>query len=95
MVSDALTTVGVSWYDWPVGAYRLGPVVPLSEAQPGDLLYYVNGAGTSVAGLAHIAVYIGNGKAVHGGFNVNQTVVWSVNVGYNPTVPPTAVIRVL
>jgi hypothetical protein len=94
MVSDALATVGISWYDWPIGAYRLGTAVPLSQAQPGDVLYYVNGAGTSIAGMAHVAIYIGNGKAVHGGFNGSQTVIWSWNVGYAPAVPPTAVIRV-
>ena len=32
-------------------------------------------------GFAHIGVYIGGGKAVHGGWNGNQTVVDSVNVG--------------
>ncbi|QOT19725.1 NlpC/P60 family protein [Paenarthrobacter sp. YJN-5] len=94
MVSDALATVGVKWYDWPIGALRLGTQVPLSQAQRGDVLYYVNGAGTSVAGMAHVAIYIGDGKAVHGGFNGSQTVVWSWNVGYAPAVPPTAVIRV-
>ena len=35
-------------------------------------------------GMAHIAVYIGNGQAVHGGYNGNQTVVSTVNVGSGP-----------
>ena len=34
--------------------------------------------------MAHIAVYAGNGMAVHGGFNGNQTVVFSANVGSGP-----------
>ena len=38
------------------------------EAGAGDLIYYANGG----MGLAHIAVYIGNGVAVHGGWNGNQ-----------------------
>ena len=33
---------------------------------------------------AHIAVYAGNGQAIHGGWNGNQTVVNSVNVGSGP-----------
>lgn len=38
---------------------------PVSNMQPGDILYY-NDAG---AGVPHVAVYIGNGQAVHGGIN--------------------------
>jgi hypothetical protein len=34
--------------------------------------------------MAHIAVYAGNGQAVHGGYNGNQTVVFSANVGSGP-----------
>ena len=49
----------------------LGTVVPASQAQPGDLVYYANGG----LGFAHIAVYAGNGQAIHGGWNGNQTVV--------------------
>ena len=49
----------------------------VEEAQPGDLLYYADGGG----GQAHIAVYLGNGQAVHGGFNGNETVKFSANVG--------------
>jgi len=37
--------------------------------------------GTVVSASAHIAVYAGNGKAVHGGWLGNQTVVNSANVG--------------
>ena len=35
-------------------------------------------------GTAHIGVYIGGGKAVHGGWNGGSTVVDSVNVGTGP-----------
>jgi cell wall-associated NlpC family hydrolase len=94
LVTNSLKSVGITFHDWPIGYLSLGRQVSMAEAVPGDLLYYVNGAGTSVAGLAHIAVYIGNGKAVHGGFNGNETVIWSVNVGYGAGTPPTAVVRV-
>jgi len=80
LVSNALSAVGIHFHDWPAGYLSLGTVVPASQAQPGDLAYYVNGGG----GMAHIAVYAGNGQAVHGGFNGNQTVVSSVNVGSGP-----------
>lgn len=77
LVTNALKAVGISYHDWPVGYMSLGTVVSASEAQPGDLIYYANGG----TGYAHIAVYAGNGKAVHGGWLGNQTVVNSANVG--------------
>lgn len=54
--------------------------VPMSEAKPGDILFYHNGG----LGQNHVAIYIGNGQAVHGGWNGNQTVVGSANVGSGP-----------
>lgn len=80
MVADALAAVGIYWYKWPVEYYQIGRPVSAAEALPGDLVYYVDGG----AGWAHIAVYIGNGQAVHGGWNGNQTIVFSVNVGTGP-----------
>lgn len=80
LVTNALRTVGVSFHDWPAGYLSLGRTVPASAAVPGDLIYYANGG----AGVAHIAVYIGNGMAVHGGWNGNQTVTFSANVGSGP-----------
>ena len=35
-------------------------------------------------GMAHIAVYVGNGQAVHGGFNGSETVVASAYLGSGP-----------
>ena len=77
LVTNALKAVGINFHDWPVGYMSLGTVVPASQAQPGDLIYYVNGG----IGLAHIAVYAGNGQAVHGGWLGNQTVLNTANVG--------------
>lgn len=80
LVSNALSAVGINFHGWPAGYLSLGQVVPASEAQPGDLIYYADGG----AGVAHVAVYAGNGQAVHGGYNGNQTVVFSANVGSGP-----------
>ena len=80
LATNALKAVGINFHDWPAGYMSLGTVVPASQAQPGDLVYYANGG----LGFAHIAVYAGNGQAIHGGWNGNQTVVNSVNVGSGP-----------
>lgn len=77
LVTNALKAVGINFHDWPAGYMSLGTVVPASQAQPGDLVYYANGG----TGLAHIAVYAGNGQAVHGGWLGNQTVLNTANVG--------------
>ncbi|MCC9177784.1 C40 family peptidase [Arthrobacter sp. zg-Y750] len=52
----------------------------VSTPEPGDMVYYADGG----MGLAHIAIYVGNGEAIHSGWNGNQTVVQSVNVGSGP-----------
>jgi cell wall-associated NlpC family hydrolase len=79
LVTNSLKAVGINFHDWPAGYLKLGPVT--TNPQPGDLIYYASG---SPGGPAHIAVYAGNGKAVHGGFNGNSTVEFSVNVGSGP-----------
>ena len=78
MVADSLATVGIYWYKWPHEYYQIGYAV--SDPLPGDLIYYQNGG----SGLAHIAIYIGDGMAVHGGWNGNETRVFSANVGSGP-----------
>ena len=77
LVTNALKAVGINFHDWPAGYMSLGTVVPASQAQPGDLIYYANGG----MGLAHIAVYAGNGQAIHGGWLGNQTALNTANVG--------------
>ena len=77
LVTNALKSVGINYHDWLAGYMSLGTVVPASEAQPGDLIYYANGG----MGLAHIAVYAGNGQAIHGGWLGNQTVVNLADIG--------------
>lgn len=80
LVTDSLTAVGINFHGWPADYKQLGTIVPPSQAAAGDLAYYADGG----MGMAHIAVYIGNGQAVHGGWNGNQTQVASVNVGSGP-----------
>lgn len=89
LVTNSLAAAGINFHDWPIGYMSLGHVVSAEEAIPGDLLYYAQNG----AAVPHIAVYIGNGRAIHGGWNGNQTVEFSVNVG-QPAYGPTAYIRV-
>ncbi|WP_026551692.1 NlpC/P60 family protein [Arthrobacter sp. H20] len=80
LVSNSLAAAGINFHGWPAGYLSLGRTVGAGEAIPGDLIYYADGG----AGVAHIAVYIGGGKAVHGGFNGNQTVVAPADLGSGP-----------
>ena len=80
LATNALAAVGIHYHGWPAGYLSLGRTVSAAEAQPGDLAYYQNGG----MGLAHIAVYVGNGQAVHGGWNGGTTALFSVNVGSGP-----------
>ncbi|MFE4541352.1 NlpC/P60 family protein [Arthrobacter sp. NPDC056727] len=80
LATNALAAVGIHYHGWPAGYLSLGRTVSAAEAQPGDLAYYQNGG----MGLAHIAVYVGNGMAVHGGWNGGTTALFSVNVGSGP-----------
>ena len=66
VVQQALANAGVSdayqlWPDQYQGVYGYYTDSPLA----GDLMYYNNGG----RGVDHIAVYIGNGQAVHGNYN--------------------------
>lgn len=80
LVTNALRAVGIYYHSSPAGYFALGTTVPASQAQPGDLIYYADAG----LGIPHIAVYVGNGMAVHGGWNGNQTVVLSAYVGSGP-----------
>ena len=76
VVQQALALAGVS------DAYQLWPDQYAStygyytnDPQPGNLIYYNNGG----RGVDHIAIYIGNGLAVHGNYN-GRTVIESVYI---------------
>jgi cell wall-associated NlpC family hydrolase len=80
LATNALAAAGINFHGWPAGYLSLGRTVSAAEAQPGDLAYYQNGG----VGMAHIAVYVGNGMAVHGGWNGGTTALYSVNIGSGP-----------
>jgi cell wall-associated NlpC family hydrolase len=65
LVTNALKAVGIYHHGWPISYMSLGHVIPFEEAMPGDLIYYADGG----TGLAHIAVYIGGGQSIHGGWH--------------------------
>ncbi|NYE96353.1 cell wall-associated NlpC family hydrolase [Psychromicrobium silvestre] len=80
LASNSLAAAGIFYHGWPAGYLSLGRTISEGEAQPGDLIYYANGGG----GQAHIAVYVGNGMAVHGGWNGYTTALFSAHVGSGP-----------
>ncbi len=74
LATNSLRAAGINFHGWPMEYMALGTVT--SNPQPGDLvLYQSNGFGQQ-----HIAVYIGNGQAVHGGWNGMGTSIFSVNL---------------
>lgn len=74
LATNSLRAAGINFHGWPMDYMSLGTVT--SNPQPGDLvLYQSNGFGQQ-----HIAVYIGNGQAVHGGWNGMGTSIFSVNL---------------
>jgi cell wall-associated NlpC family hydrolase len=74
LVTNALRAVGINHHGWPASYAALGTQVSVPQA--GDILIYQNAG----AGVPHVAIYVGNGKAIHGGFN-GSTVLFSANVG--------------
>ncbi|MDO5750498.1 MAG: NlpC/P60 family protein [Rothia sp. (in: high G+C Gram-positive bacteria)] len=77
LVSQALYAAGISFDGFPVQFKSLGTIIDRKDAQPGDLIIWDrNGfywpAGSAYSGpQQHIALYIGNGRAIHGGFMEN------------------------
>lgn len=79
LVTNSLAAVGIYYHGWPAGYLSLGTVVPASQAQAGDIIYYADGG----VGMAHVAVYIGGGQAVHGGY-MGTTRIASAYMGSGP-----------
>ena len=65
LVTNALRAVGINFHGWPEDYLSLGTIT--SSPVAGDIIVY----------SGHVAIYIGNGQAVHGGWYGSQTVVLS------------------
>ncbi|MBG6219065.1 LysM repeat protein [Arthrobacter sp. CAN_A6] len=78
---QALKAAGISGVGDESPAGLMEFATPVSNPQPGDFIYYADGG----AGVPHNAIYIGDGKAIHSGFNGNQTVINSADIGSGPS----------
>ena len=66
LVTNSLRAVGIDFHSGPQGYTSLGTWTDYPE--PGDICIYTS----------HVAIYIGDGQAVHGGWYGYTTEVWSV-----------------
>lgn len=66
LVTNSLAAVGINFHGTPTAYLSLGELT--NNPVPGDICVY----------QGHVALYIGNGKAVHGGWLGCQTVVSTV-----------------
>lgn len=81
LVTKALhAATGIWYHGWPEdyanfpGAVR----VAWEDAQPGDILIYADGTSYDMNGPGHsdhVAIYAGDGYAVHGGWNGNDVAI--------------------
>ena len=60
LVQWAFAQVGVSMPRVAADQARAGPAVPVSQLQPGDLLFYHTDP-TDPGYISHVAIYLGNG----------------------------------
>lgn len=84
LASSALSSAGISFRGWPEQFLGLGSIVPggVGSAQPGDILVYRYTNGTNGgAHYDHVAVYVGGGMAVHGGWPGGRVVLASAYIG--------------
>lgn len=81
LVTNSLKAVGINFHGWPIEYKTLGEWT--DSPVPGDIIIYEG----------HVALYIGNGRAIHGGWYGHSTVEWSVGcsnqiIGYVHVTPP-------
>ena len=78
----AFRQIGIYLPHYAASQYTMGTPVPVSEAQPGDLLFWTSDG--TVAGIHHVALYIGNGtfiEAPHTGADVRYDTLYGLD-GY-------------
>ena len=84
LVTKALAARGINFHGSPAEYVNIpgSQVVTDGTLQPGDVLIWSN---------SHVALYVGNGQAIHGGWNGYEVRLAGVNVaqGY-----PTSVVRI-
>lgn len=73
LVTNSLRAVGINFHGAPEAYLSLGTLT--NDPVPGDICVY----------QGHVAIYIGNGQAVHGGWNGYTTTVFSVQCS-NPLI---------
>ena len=66
LVTNSLAAVGINFHGAPAAYLSLGPLT--NNPVPGDICVY----------QGHVALYIGDGQAVHGGWFGCQTTIYSV-----------------
>lgn len=49
------------------GLYGLCKDIPREEARPGDLVFFEKTMGSSVKGITHVGIYVGNNMMIHAG----------------------------
>lgn len=76
-VQSVLSSVGITVGRTTTEQVKAGsPVSDLSQAQPGDLLFF----GSSSSSPTHVGIYVGNGQMIdepHSGTTARQENVWS------------------
>ena len=71
LVSAALAARGISFHGWPEDYANVpgGQIVTDGSLQPGDILIYAyTGGYNGGSHYDHVALYVGNGQAIHGGW---------------------------
>lgn len=76
LVQYSYAQAGVSLPRTTGDQLKSGKQIPLSDAEPGDLLFY------KLNGSLHVALYVGDGRAVHAPARGRQVIVAPVDIPY-------------
>lgn len=80
---------GIWYHGWPEAYMNFPGAVEVNwkDAQPGDILVYPDGSSYDMNGPGHsdhVAIYAGDGMAVHGGWNGYTVAIAPADVSYQP-----------